>query len=171
MQDTNADSDVYEWEAPGSGGCTRPTGCVGLISSGRAEGGATFLDASADGSDAFFLTDGSLVPSDTGVRDVYDARVGGGYPISTPVIPCVGDACQPLPPTPEAPSAGSQRSKPSGNLPPATFKPLHCKRNQVKKLGRCVKKPQHHKKKKHKKAAHKKADEKKAPHKTAKAHK
>ncbi len=162
VQDTNADSDVYEWVAPGSGGCIRPLGCVGLISSGRAEGGATFLDASADGTDAFFLTDGSLVPSDSGVRDVYDARVGGGYPISTPVIPCVGDACQPLPPTPEAPSAGSQRSKPSGNLPPATFKPLHCKKNQVKKLGRCVKKPQHHKRKKHKKAAHKKGDEKKA---------
>jgi hypothetical protein len=39
---------------------------------------------------------------------------------------------------------GSLRAKPSGNLPPATFKPLHCRKNQVKKLGRCVKKRRHH---------------------------
>jgi hypothetical protein len=141
VQDTNGDRDVYQWEAQGAGGCTRPSGCVNLISSGRAEGGASFLDASADGSDAFFLTDGPLVPSDTGAVDVYDARVGGGYPVSTPIIPCFGDACQALPPSPEGAAPGSLRSKPSGNLPPATFKPLHCKKNQVKKLGRCVKKP------------------------------
>jgi hypothetical protein len=144
VQDTNGDRDVYQWEAQGAGSCARPGGCVNLISSGRAEGGASFLDASADGSDAFFLTDGPLVPSDTGAVDVYDARVGGGYPVSTSVIPCVGDACQALPPSPEAPPPGSLRSKASGNLPPATFKPLHCKKNQVKKLGRCVKKKRHH---------------------------
>jgi hypothetical protein len=148
VQDTNGDRDVYQWEAQGSGSCARPGGCVKLISSGRAEGGASFLDASADGSDAFFLTDGSLVPSDTGAFDVYDARVGGGYPASSPVIPCFGDACQVLPPSPETPAPGSLRSKASGNLPPATFKPLHCKKNQVKKLGRCVKKERHHHKKK-----------------------
>jgi hypothetical protein len=135
---------VYQWEAQGAGGCARPSGCVNLISSGRAEGGASFLDASADGSDAFFLTDGSLVPTDTGAVDVYDARVGGGYPFSTPVIPCFGDACQALPPSPEGPAPGSLRSKASGNLPPATFKPLRCKKNQVKKLGRCIKKKQRH---------------------------
>jgi hypothetical protein len=144
VQDTNGDRDVYQWEAQGTGACARPGGCVNLISSGRAEGGASFLDASADGSDAFFLTDGPLVPSDTGAVDVYDARSGGGYPLSTSLIPCVGDACQPLPPSPEAPLPGSLRAKASGNLPPATFKPLHCKPNQVKKLGRCVKKKRHH---------------------------
>ena len=147
VQDTNGDRDVYQWEAQGSGSCTRPGGCTSLISSGRAEGGASFLDASADGSDAFFLTDGSLVPTDTGAVDVYDARIDGGYPFSTPVIPCFGDACQALPPSPESPTPGSQRSRASGNLPPATFKPLRCKKNQVKKLGRCVKKKKrnHHK--------------------------
>jgi hypothetical protein len=144
VQDTNGDRDVYQWEAQGAGGCARPGGCVNLISSGRAEGGASFLDASADASDAFFLTDGSLVPSDTSAVDVYDARVGGGYPVSTPIIPCFGDACQALPPSPEVPAPGSLRSKPSGNLPPATFKPLHCRKGQVKKLGRCVKKHRHH---------------------------
>ena len=40
-QDTNNDHDVYQWEAQGAGSCARPAGCVGLISSGRGEGGAT----------------------------------------------------------------------------------------------------------------------------------
>jgi len=144
--DTNGDRDVYQWEAFGSGGCLKPVGCVGLISSGRAEGGASFLDASADGSDAFFLTDGSLVPSDPGVVDVYDARVNGGYPTADPAIPCFGDACQPLPPEPEDPATGTRRAKASGNQAPVTAKALTCKKGQVKKLGKCVKKKTHHKK-------------------------
>jgi hypothetical protein len=146
VQDTNGDRDVYQWESPGAGSCVKPVGCVGLISSGRAEGGASFLDASADGSDAFFLTDGSLVSSDTGVVDVYDARVDGGFPESTPVIPCFGDACQPLPPEPGNPAPGTLRSKASGNETPLSSKSLHCKKGEVKKQGRCVKKKTRHKK-------------------------
>jgi hypothetical protein len=153
VQDTNRDRDVYQWEASGVGSCVKPAGCVGLISSGRAEGGATFLDASADSSDAFFLTDGSLTPADNGGLDVYDARVGGGDPDSGLVIPCFGDACQPLPPEPENRTLGSLRSKASGNQDPVTFKPLRCKKNQVKKLGRCVKKKARHKKSPNKKKA------------------
>jgi hypothetical protein len=146
VSDTNGDRDVYQWEASGTGHCTIPSGCVDLISSGRSEGGASFLDASLDGADAFFLTDGSLVPTDLGDVDVYDARVGGGFPTSTSVIPCFGDACQVLPPTPENAALNSIRSKASGNAEPIVFKHLHCKKNQVKKLGRCVAK-KHHKKK------------------------
>jgi hypothetical protein len=142
--DTNGDRDVYEWEAAGSGECVKPSGCIDPISSGRAEGGAGFLDASSDGSDAFFLTDGPLVPSDVGGVDVYDARSGGGFPTQSSVIPCFGDACQLLPPTPQVPAPGSLRAKASGNLPPATFKPLRCRKGQVKKLGRCVKKKSRH---------------------------
>lgn len=150
VADTNGDRDVYQWEAQGTGSCERVGGCVDLISSGRAENGASFVDASADGSDAFFLTDGSLVPADTGLVDVYDARVGGGFPESTSAIPCFGDACQALPPAPEQAPLGSLRSRPSGNEETIEFKPLHCKKNEFKKLGRCIKKPkQHHKGKKH----------------------
>jgi hypothetical protein len=149
-QDTNEAKDVYQWEERGSGNCVRPNGCVSLISSGRAENGASFLDASLDGSDAFFLTDGSLVPSDPGAYDVYDARVGGGYPLPPSVVPCFGDACQPLPPEPDDPTPGTQRSKTSGNLPtPAPKKPLKCKKGQVKRFGKCVKKDQK-KRKRHK---------------------
>jgi hypothetical protein len=149
-QDTNEARDVYQWEERGSGNCVRQEGCVKLISSGRAENGASFLDASLDGSDAFFLTDGSLVPSDPGGYDVYDARVGGGYPLPPSVVPCFGDTCQPLPAEPDDPTPGTQRSKTSGNLPtPPPKKPLKCRKNQVKRFGKCVKEP-------HKKARSKK---------------
>ena len=79
-KDTNQDQDVYEWRADGVAGCSRSQGCIGLISSGRGADGASFVDASADSTDVFFLTDESLVASDPGSTDLYDARVGGGYP-------------------------------------------------------------------------------------------
>ncbi len=140
-QDTNGAEDVYQWEAFGTGNCAKPVGCINLISSGRAEGNSSVLDASADGSDVYFLTDGSLVPKDPGANDVYDARVGGGYPVPPGAVPCFGDACQPLPPEPEDPTPGTLRSKPSGNLPtPPKKPPLKCKKNQVKRFGKCVKK-------------------------------
>jgi hypothetical protein len=140
VSDTNGDRDVYQWEASGTGACTVPTGCTDLISSGRAEGGASFIDASADGTDAFFLTDGSLVPTDLGDVDVYDARIDGGFPVDSTTIPCFGDACQALPPAPEDAAVNSMRSKPSGNNDSVVFKRLKCKKGEVKKLGRCVKK-------------------------------
>ena len=119
-QDSNEDRDVYQWEAQGIGSCATAGGCVNLISSGRSEGGASFVDASADGSDVFFTTDGSLVPGDPGSTDLYDARVGGGFPSPPVPIPCLGDSCQPLPPEPEDPTPGTQLSKPQGN-PPLSF--------------------------------------------------
>jgi len=117
--DTNRDSDVYEWRAPGSAGCPAPGGCLGLISNGRSEDGASFIDASESGRDVFFLTDAALVPADPlGTVDVYDAREGGGFPIPTEPIPCEGDACQPLPSPPEDPTPGTQVPT-LGNPPPS----------------------------------------------------
>jgi hypothetical protein len=79
-------------------------GCVSLISSGTSGEGSSFIDASEDGSDTFFLTGASLVPTDPGAADVYDARVGGGYAEPEKQIECEGDACQPLPEAPEDPT-------------------------------------------------------------------
>jgi hypothetical protein len=135
VADTDARPDVYEWEAGGSGTCARPAGCVNLISSGKAAGGASFLDASEDGSDAFFLTDGSLVLTDPGSTDVYDARVGGGFPVSSEPISCEGDSCQSLPSEPDDPSPGTL-VRGSAN-PPA---PRAAKKKKPKK---------HHKKRHH----------------------
>lgn len=115
LQDTNNEPDVYQWEAKGSGSCQKQGGCIDLISSGRSEDGARFIDTSADGADVYFTTDGSLVPGDPGAVDLYDARVGGGFPFIEPPIPCVGDACQPIPGEPDDPTPGTLLQRPVGN--------------------------------------------------------
>lgn len=145
-QDTNEDRDVYQWEAQGTGSCTKPGGCIALISNGRAEEGARFIDASTDGADVFFTTDDSLVPGDPGSVDLYDARVGGGFQVPPTPIPCVGDACQPLPGEPEDPTPGTLLAKAQGN-PPLNFpegtgpRRKRCKAGKVRRGGRCVAKP------------------------------
>lgn len=117
LGDTNSARDVYEWEARGVGGCAQAAGCVALLSSGRAEGGARFLDASADGDDVYFLTGRSLVEADPGGDDVYVARVGGGFPVPSAPIPCTGDACQPLPDPPGRPTLATAVLRPEANPP------------------------------------------------------
>jgi len=143
--DTNsATPDAYQWEAQGEGSCTRPGGCISLISSGRSAGGGTFIDASADGSDAFFITDDSLVGADPGSLDLYDARVGGGFGEPSPPIPCEGDACQVLPPEPLDPTLTTLLSG-RGNPPVRyanlnrTKKPKRCPQGSLKRKGHCAK--------------------------------
>jgi hypothetical protein len=140
LSDTNKAPDVYQWEAQGEGSCQKPGGCVGLISGGRSTEGASFVDASADGSDALFLTDGSLVPSDPGSVDLYDAREGGGFPSAERPIECEGDACQPLEAEPEDPNPGTLLPS-AGNPPLQTPKPRCPKgKHRVTRHGksRCV---------------------------------
>ncbi len=139
--DSNKRQDVYEWEAAGVGDCILEGGCVALISSGRSPEPSTFVDASVNGSDAFFLTESSLVPADPGSYDVYDARAGGGFPVPPAPIPCDGDACQALPEAPEDPTPGTLVRN-AGNpelqfTTPKTKKKHHKKHHQKK---------QHHKK-------------------------
>jgi hypothetical protein len=137
--DTNfGATDVYQWEAQGKGNCTRPEGCVALISSGRSTEGASFVDASTDGANVFFLTDASLVAIDPGSIDLYDARVGGGFPVPAPPIPCEGDACQPLPEQPVDPTLTTLT--PGHGNPPPKYHNLNKKKRHHKK---------HHKRKHH----------------------
>jgi hypothetical protein len=103
LADSNGQPDAYEWEAQGTGSCSASPGCLGLISSGRSGSGA-FAAASASGDDAYFLTTASLLPADTGVLDVYDARAGGGFPEPQPGIECTGDDCQGPPFVPQDPA-------------------------------------------------------------------
>jgi len=164
LQDTDKAPDVYEWEAEGEGSCQQAVGCLSLVSSGRSQGGAVFVDASVDGSDAFFLTAGSLVPSDPGSVDLYDAREGGGFPEPPSEIPCQADACQTLPSEPEDPEPGTLRQGPGNPPSPASSPPsshgvTKCAKGRVLKKGRCIAKP-HRKKKRPRKrsrrhAAHK----------------
>lgn len=140
LADTNNAIDAYQWEAPGEGSCARAGGCISLLSSGRSAGGARFIDASADGSNAFFLTEGSLVDSDPGAADLYDARVGGGFPVASPPIICEGDACQPLPSAPTDPTLTTLLTGP-GN-PPVRYpkSKKRCKKGTLKRKGKCVRK-------------------------------
>lgn len=145
ITDTDNAPDAYEWEAQGEGSCSRAGGCSSLVSDGRAAGGGRFIDASADGSDAFFITRGSLVKADTGAADLYDARVGGGFVEPIPPIACEGDACQPLPSSPQDPTLTTLLTGP-GN-PPVRFPASKCPKGKVKHKGKCVKKGKgHHKK-------------------------
>ena len=56
-----------------------------------------FMDASPSGDDVFVATADQLVGSDTDSRvDVYDVRVGGGFPVSVVAGACVNaDSCKP----------------------------------------------------------------------------
>jgi len=116
LADTNGKRDVYQWEAVGKGSCTEASGafsesaggCVSLISSGKSPLDSEFADASPSGNDVFFRTASSLItPLDPGQFDVYDARVGGGFPQPEPQPPCEGDACQPPGSEPEDPTPAS----------------------------------------------------------------
>jgi hypothetical protein len=78
---------VYEYEA----------GHVYPISEPAGRYDSRFLDASADGTDVFFATADQLLPQDTSTNVVvYDARTGGGFPLSTATPPCTtGESCMP----------------------------------------------------------------------------
>jgi DNA-binding beta-propeller fold protein YncE len=98
---------VYEWSANGAkladGGtvCEQAEGCVSLVSDGKdvIEGSDAHANASAvellgadqTGENVFFWTADPLVPQDTDTQvDLYDARVGGGFP--APPAPPVCEA-------------------------------------------------------------------------------
>jgi hypothetical protein len=134
--------DVYEWEAKGEGSCALTAGCISILSNGALPQGASFADASADGSDAYFLSEASLLPGDPGSMDLYDAKVGGGFPEPQPQIPCEGDACQVLPAVPNEPSLATL-AKGAGN--PAVSYRKYCRKGYYKHKGICLKKGAHHK--------------------------
>ena len=154
LQDTDNAPDVYEWEVQGEGSCQKAGGCLSLLSGGRSQGGAVFADASADGSDAFFLTAGSLVPADPGSLDIYDAREGGGFPEPVSEISCQADACQSLPPEPESPEPGTLRQGPGNPASPLLSNShgvIKCAKGRVLTKGRCVIKSRGKTKPRHKK--------------------
>jgi hypothetical protein len=77
-------------------------GCVSLISAGVGSTDSLFMDASATGDDAFFITRDRLVPQDfDDSYDMYDAHVCSAAAPCPPAAavsppPCAtGDACTP----------------------------------------------------------------------------
>jgi hypothetical protein len=178
--DVDGTKDVYEYEPEGAGGCGssaasgsvvfksgqrfsvegRPgeegAGCVGLISSGSSADRSIFLDASENGSEAFFMSTAQLVPQDLETSfSVYDARECtpqspcAAAPVSPP--PCETEAsCRPSPtpqPTIFGPPASATFAGPGDVIPAPSpvavvkkkvKKAASCKRGYVKSHGRCT---------------------------------
>ncbi len=169
-RDSNGLLDVYEWELPGVGSCTSGSssfsegsgGCVFPISDVAGSGESRFMDANESGNDVFIWTGDQLVPSDTDSRaDVYDVRVGGGFPVSVASPVCVNaDSCKP-PVSPQPGVFGAPASATfsgAGNIqvvapavkPKAKPKPKPksrpCGRGSARKRGKCVKSVRHERK-------------------------
>jgi hypothetical protein len=135
--DTDGVPDVYEWHE----------GQVSLISNDE----GFLIGISSSGQDIFFET-GPLA-SDGTVGDIVDARVEGGFPVTTPVS-CSGETCQDtLAPQPQAPgmSASAAFNGPgsalAAEIPPANPKPKP--QTAAQKLAKALKacKAKHRKKK------------------------
>jgi len=152
LRDTNGKLDVYEWQrATDSNGCKEvgaelfvesADGCISLISSGDGADDSLFVDASPSGSDVFFATASSLLRQDTGLVDIYDARVGGGFPPpAAPESPCEGEACQSAPAPPTAVTPASSTFSGPGDT---TSKPRRCPKGKHRVVRRgkakCIKK-------------------------------
>jgi NHL repeat-containing protein len=138
--DVNGTWDVYEWKAG-----QQPY----LISSGHGQLPSFLYGMTPTGSDVFFTTAERLVPQDLStVISIYDARVGGGFPVPPSEPPCQGDNCQGTPSVGrQLPGAGSASFQGAGN----ETRPRPCRKNtrRVTSNGttRCVKK--HHKRRHH----------------------
>jgi hypothetical protein len=83
---SNGQPNIYEWH----------DGSVSLISTGSSIEADELAVITPSGRDVFFVSSQGLVPQDMdGEPDVYDARIGGGFPQPpVPPAPCSGDACQ-----------------------------------------------------------------------------
>lgn len=124
--------DVYEWH----------DGRVSLISSGTDNSNVRLIGSSADGVDVFFDTEEPLVGWDVDeTGDIYDARIGGGFPEPPPTgAPCEGEACRGASTVPpQAAGAGSTVFEGPGNTPSA----VRCRKGtrKVTVRGRTVCKP------------------------------
>lgn len=143
-QDVNGRQDAYEYDVPNR--------TVRLVSSGKGSFNSYFMDASASGDDVFFLTREQLVGWDTDAAyDLYDARVGGGFPEPIqPPLECRGTGCQgPVGGVPTGVTAGSATFAGDGNAHRhATRKPKRCSRGRVRRnihgRSRCVKRKKRH---------------------------
>jgi hypothetical protein len=120
-------TDVYEWH----------NDKVFMLSAGTASTPSILQGTNPSGSDVLFTSTSQLVPfqADGGYENVFDARVGGGFPaaeeeaVGTPA--CVGTGCRAsFEEEPASTPPASLSSQGDGNLTPAK---THHKKKQKKK--------------------------------------
>jgi hypothetical protein len=134
--DSDGTQDVYMYDV----GVGRPV----LISDGEAPAPSSFVNASSSGDDAFIVTRDRLVAADGDTdKDIYDVRVGGGFPVAAVPPPCLGDECQgPARALPAAaPAATAGFSGPASPPRRQAKKSRRCGSGKVRRKGRCVKRP------------------------------
>jgi hypothetical protein len=102
------------------------TSLVPRVSGSVQQSGVFLIGTDALGSEVFFTTADPLVPQDTDTQvDIYDARIGGGFPAPSESAGCQGDTCQGVPSSPPlfgAPSSATFSG--AGNLPPPSSSPV-----------------------------------------------
>jgi hypothetical protein len=153
---------VYEYRSSvASVGGSIQGGNVYLVSDGEEPSEAQPQGIDASGDDIFLETvfeNANVLAAGNSQRNVYDARVGGGFPLPVGTGECAGEACQGgvpliqpiLPPPSSASVTGNSNlttSAPSSLEPPAepstpkttTPKSVTCKKGFVKKGKKCVK--------------------------------
>jgi hypothetical protein len=137
---------VFEYEHFGEGTCENAHGCQSRISSPSNTESDYFLGSSADGDDVYFATANRLAATDIdNLRDVYDARVNGGFPV--PVVPLCKVSCyQPGAPI-STTSPASATTGPSENLLTLPL-PVKCQKGSRLAHGKCIKKRKKKKRKK-----------------------
>jgi NHL repeat len=142
--DQNGKIDVYEFERAGAGSCTRPAGCLFVISGGSSTQSSSFVDAGETGEDVFFTSRADLVPADKTDRyELYDARIGATQPPAQPV--CSGTGCQGVPAAPPIFSTPpSVTITGVDDFPPAASKVIKkktvkCAKGKTLKRGKCTK--------------------------------
>jgi hypothetical protein len=131
-QAVNGHYHVYEYHA----------GQVSLISDGldiQGEG-ASLIGADASGDNVFFTTVDPLVPQDTDTQvDVYDARIGGGFPVPVASVGCSGEGCQGSSSIPPVLPLANTRAAEGGNLAPPVSTPVVKPLTKPQKFARALK--------------------------------
>lgn len=140
-QDINNDEDVYEWH----------NGAVGLITDGESPRPSHGIGTNphvfgmdASGNNIFFtvVQPGWTGYEQDGFANLYDARVGGGFPRPTEVAHCTEESCQgPLQPAPPGAGVGSSEFSGAGNERSGTKK--RCAAKHGKKHHRCGRRHRH----------------------------
>jgi hypothetical protein len=140
-EDINNSHDVYEWR----------DGAIGLVTDGEtvfptgrfSSPGIYGLDKKGD--NIFFNLDqpGLTGYEQDGFSNLYDARVGGGFPRPREAAHCVEESCQgPLQSAPPQSGAGSAGLAGSGNVP--LVRNGRCAGKRGKARGRCLHRHKHH---------------------------